>query len=145
MDRSRVILVTGVAGFWGREVARALISRQVAWTEADSSDGKSAETATGGMHIIGVDKDPLTVRFVVEHELIEAFAAFGRIRLDKGLGVVLRQIVVRFLFVVVRAAEADGSVGITFNKVDEHFLPDARDRLEAISRYQSGQPPVQTL
>ena len=59
MDRSRVILVTGVAGFWGREVARALISRQVAWTEADSSDGKSAETSTGGMHIIGVDNDPL--------------------------------------------------------------------------------------
>lgn len=60
MDRSRVILVTGVAGFWGKEVARALILKQVEWSESESPGGKSAETATGRMHIIGVDNDPLS-------------------------------------------------------------------------------------
>ena len=60
MDRSRVILVTGVAGFWGQEVARALLSRLVERVDSRSPAGETAETGSGGMHIIGVDNEPLT-------------------------------------------------------------------------------------
>ena len=47
MDEKKVILVTGVADYWGAEVAAGLI--------ANGHDS----TESGGYHVIGVDVDPL--------------------------------------------------------------------------------------
>ena len=56
MDDKKVVLVTGVAGFWGAEVARSLIALGA---EKLSDNEKPAWLSASEVKVIGVDNDPL--------------------------------------------------------------------------------------
>ena len=80
--------------------------------------------------LLSVKEDSLAILLVFEHQLIKTASALGRIALDVAPCLVGRQTVVRHLVRVVDAADDQRAVGIAFQKVDNHFLPDAGDGQE---------------
>jgi UDP-glucose 4-epimerase len=59
MEDNKVVLVTGVAGFWGAEVARSLIAHGAEQGSYPADNEKPAGVSASQAKIIGVDNDPL--------------------------------------------------------------------------------------
>ena len=76
---------------------------------------------------LGVNKQLFRVFLVFQTNLVETGPTLARIAFERGHGGVVRQGIGRHVDAVVDPTGDDRLVGIAFQKIDDHFLADARD------------------
>src|SRR5690554_6561926 len=76
---------------------------------------------------LGVDKNLLLARLVLDAQFVEAVAAGAAQALEQAAGLVCRQLVGHRVGTVVQAAGDQRLVRVAFQKTDQHFHADARD------------------
>jgi len=83
--------------------------------------------------LLRLHEDKLLAGEVLEHDLVEAARAHGRVALPRAARLVVRQLVGHPLGAVVDPADDDGLIRIAVEKPDEHLLADAREGDHAIA------------
>src|SRR6516162_6148036 len=80
---------------------------------------------------LGVQEHLLAPFLIFEAEFVKSAATFAAVGFDGGHRRIVRQRIRRLGFVVVNRAGDDRSIGVAFEKFDNDFLADARDKYRA--------------